>query len=69
MNVYSKILLGVLAAALLPSPAYAYIGPGAGLGAVALTIAVGLGAILLLAGFVWYPIKRLFSRTKGDEAE
>lgn len=69
MNIWLKLFLGVLAAALLPSPAYAYIGPGAGLGAVALTIAVGLGAILLLAGFVWYPLKRLFSQKKGDEPE
>ena len=43
----------------LATPAAAYIGPGAGLGAIGTVIAV-LGAILLLiVGFVWYPVKRL----------
>ena len=37
----------------------AYIGPGAGLGALIVTIALVLGAVLLLAGLVWYPLKRL----------
>lgn len=36
----------------------AYIGPGAGLGALIVTIALLLGAVLLLAGLVWYPLKR-----------
>ncbi len=37
----------------------AYIGPGAGLGALVVTIALVLGAVLLLVGLVWYPLKRL----------
>ncbi len=37
----------------------AYIGPGAGLGALIVTIALVLGAVLLLIGLVWYPLKRL----------
>ena len=37
----------------------AYIGPGAGLGALVVTIVLLLGAVLLLVGLVWYPLKRL----------
>ena len=49
-------MLSPLTTALLP---LAYIGPGAGLGALIVTIALLLGAVLLLAGLVWYPLKRL----------
>jgi len=45
-------------------PASAYIGPGAGLGAFALTIGLALGVLLLLIGFLWYPLKRLLRRGK-----
>lgn len=61
-------LLGLTAAlALLPLPAHAYIGPGAGLGAIAVTVAVVLGLILLLVGFVWYPLKRLLKSKKPTD--
>jgi membrane protein implicated in regulation of membrane protease activity len=43
-------------------PAHAYIGPGVGLGAIGVTIAIVLGLVLLVAGFLWYPLKRLFRR-------
>lgn len=71
--VYNFIRHGLLALAitflLVPMPAYAYIGPGAGLGAFAVTVAVVLGALLLLVGFVWYPLKRLIkSRKTSDNA-
>ena len=46
------------------SPALAYIGPGAGIGAIGTVVAV-IGAILLMiVGFVWYPVKRLLKRRK-----
>ena len=49
------------------TPAAAYIGPGAGLGAIGTVIAV-IGAILLMiVGFVWYPVKRLLKRGKKVE--
>jgi hypothetical protein len=44
----------------------AYIGPGAGLGAFVVAIALGLGVVLLVAGLVWYPLKRLIRGTPGD---
>lgn len=45
----------------------AYIGPGAGLGAIAVTIALVLGAVLLLAGLVWYPAKRALKGRAREE--
>lgn len=59
-----KIAL-VAALVALPAPAYAYIGPGAGLGAVGALIAIVLGVLLLLVGFVWYPIKRMLKKKKS----
>ena len=41
------------------TPAFAYIGPGAGLGAIGVLIAVVGGILLLLVGFLWYPLKRM----------
>ena len=52
-------LLGESHALFLPDHVLAYIGPGAGLGALIVTIALLLGAVLLLIGLVWYPLKRL----------
>jgi hypothetical protein len=43
----------------LPLPAAAYIGPGAGLSAIGSLVALVGAFFLLLAGFVWYPVKRL----------
>ncbi len=46
------------------TPAAAYIGPGAGMGAIGTVVAV-LGAVLLMiVGFIWYPVKRLLKRRK-----
>jgi len=46
----------------------AYVGPGVGLGAIILVIAVGLGIALLVAGFLWYPIKRAVRSARGERA-
>ena len=59
---------GLLLMLAAPQPAFAYIGPGAGLGAIAVTVAFLLGIVLLLAGFVWYPIKRLLKGKKRNAA-
>lgn len=56
----------ILVLALCPFPAQAYVGPGAGLGAIAVTIAVLLGLVLLVVGFVWYPLKRMLRRRKAE---
>ena len=49
----------VLVGTMLPSFALAYIGPGAGLSAIGTLLAVVGAAILLIVGFVWYPVKRM----------
>lgn len=46
----------------------AYIGPGAGLGAVGAMLALVGAGILMVIGFVWYPVKRLTQRRKADRA-
>jgi len=48
----------------LSSFAHAYVGPGAGLSALG-TVAAFIGAcLLIIVGFVWYPIKRLLKKLK-----
>jgi hypothetical protein len=65
MQKYTARLLIVLPALFAASAAQAYIGPGAGLSAVGSALAL-LGAVLLMiVGFVWYPIKRLMKRKKA----
>jgi hypothetical protein len=56
-------------ALLLPSLADAYIGPGVGLTAIGSFLAL-LGALLMLVvGFLWYPIKRLLKRDRQVAAQ
>lgn len=59
-----KYLLNALALLLLATPAHAYIGPGAGLGAIFTLVAVLVGGMLLVIGFVWYPLKRALRKRK-----
>jgi hypothetical protein len=57
-------LAALLSGIMLPNSALAYIGPGAGMSAVGTVVAV-IGAILLLiVGFIWYPIKRVLRSWK-----
>ena len=60
-----QVLLVVLA--LAPTSAFAYIGPGAGLGAIVTFIAIALGMLLLVAGFLWYPLKRMLRKRRETE--
>ena len=53
--------LGLLAAT---TPAAAYIGPGAGLGAIGTVIAVIGAVLLMLVGFIWYPVKRMIKKMR-----
>lgn len=56
----------LLAAALLAhGPAHAYIGPGAGLSAIGSVLALFGALLLMIVGFVWYPVKRLMKRRKA----
>lgn len=53
---------------LLPNIAWAYVGPGAGLTAIGSLVALVLAVIVAIAGFVWYPMKRLI-KGSADNAE
>ena len=46
----------------------AYIGPGSGIGAVGALAALVATGVLMVIGFLWYPVKRILrSRRKGDK--
>ena len=64
MSLMTKFILFMLLL-LFPIPAHAYIGPGAGLGAIGSAIALLGALILLIVGFIWYPLKRLLRRLKA----
>ena len=57
------------AIALLPSPAYAYMGPGVGLSAIGALLSLVAAGVVSVLGFIWFPIKRAIrmfrSRGKG----
>ncbi|MGI9350090.1 MAG: hypothetical protein ACR2O3_00890 [Rhizobiaceae bacterium] len=47
--------------------AFAYLGPGAGLSALGSLLALIGIVVLAIAGFLWYPIKRMVTRSKTKE--
>ncbi|WP_260925801.1 hypothetical protein [Novosphingobium sp. 9] len=59
------VVLGVLAASLMASPAQAYVGPGSGLGAIGVVFGVIGTVFLSLVSLVWYPLKRGYRRVRG----
>jgi hypothetical protein len=61
----NSLLIGLLLAlALAPSTAHAYVGPGAGLSAFGALLALVGSVVAAVFGFVWYPIKRLIRAVK-----
>ena len=69
-----KTFAGVAAlwlAVSVPGTALAYIGPGAGLTAIGSVLAFLGVIVLLIAGFVWYPVKRFIRgrRRRGAPSE
>ena len=50
------------------APALAYVGPGAGLSALGSVFAFLGVIVLMIAGFFWYPLKRMFSRGSDEAA-
>jgi hypothetical protein len=45
-----------------PLTAAAYVGPGAGLSALGSLLALIAAVLVAIAGFIWYPVKRLLRR-------
>ena len=71
MNRLTSWVATLFVGIVLSNPALAYIGPGAGLSAIGTFVAVIGAFLLLLVGFVWYPVKRLLRGRKAtkDAAE
>ncbi len=61
----AHVFLFVLA--LVPTTVFAYVGPGVGLGAIATFVAIVIGLFLLIVGFLWYPLKRLFRNLRAPK--
>jgi len=64
-----KIAVLSLAAALTPAAAMAYVGPGAGLSAIGSVLSFLGVVVLLIAGFVWYPVKRLIRSLRSGRKD
>jgi hypothetical protein len=60
----AALLCAAIAAWLLPLPVVAYVGPGAGLSALGSLLALLAAIVVAIAGFLWYPIKRLLGRRR-----
>lgn len=67
MNKLAFCLAAFCVCAIAPGSALAYIGPGAGLSAIGTAGAVIGAIVLLIVGFVWYPVKRLLQRLKAPQ--
>lgn len=61
-TIYKLILATCLVA--FTSLAQAYVGPGAGLSAIGTILAFLAAIVLMIVGFLWYPIKRLIKGRK-----
>lgn len=50
--------------AVAPGLAWPYMGPGAGLAAIGSLLVVAAAFLLMIVGFVWYPLQRLLKALK-----
>lgn len=55
-----------LVSILYTAPALAYVGPGAGLTVIGSILAIFAAIFLAIAGFVWYPIRRMIRKRKNN---
>lgn len=65
---FLKILLVLMVVSIGSTQAQAYMGPGAGLSAIGSLVSVVSALLLAIAGFVWYPLKRLLRRGRRRPA-
>ena len=62
-------LIGAMMLAAMASPAHAYMGAGAGLSAIGSVLSFIGVVLLMLFGFIWYPLKRRFKKMRGGDRE
>ena len=62
-------LLIIAVIASYSSPLLAYVGPGTGLTVIGTLIAVAAAIFLAIAGFVWFPVKRLLGKRKNKNSK
>ena len=49
--------------------AWSYVGPGTGLTAVGTALGLIVAVLLLLIGFVWFPLKKILGKKKEKEPD
>jgi len=62
-------MLAIVLALAFAQPAFAYVGPGSSLTLIGTAIAAIGSIVLVLLGFVWYPLKRLWRSITGRKQE
>ena len=58
------LVLSLIAAATIATPAAAYIGPGVGLGVIATIFGSIAAFFMVLAGLIWYPFKVMLRKRR-----
>ena len=66
-NVRTLAMLVAVMLWIAPSSAAAYVGPGSGVTVIGAALALIGGVVLAIAGFIWYPIKRLLRLRRREE--
>ncbi len=67
MKLFKPTFLWIIPA-FAPGALHAYVGPGVGLSAIGSVLAFIGAVLLLIVGFLWYPIKRLIKRPDKSPA-
>ena len=49
--------------------AHAYVGPGVGLGVIGAFVGTVLAVLLAIVGVIWYPVKRLIRKFRGEQSQ
>ena len=52
---------------ILPQEGFAYIGPGAGVGVILSSLIFVLSLFLLIFGFIWFGIKKIFTKYRNKK--
>ena len=61
-----SILMALVLLFVLCGNALAYVGPGVGLGVIGAFLGTVLAVLLAIVGVIWYPMKRLISKFRGE---